>query len=310
MGEVFYQFIGAASGWGAQVLDTECAPQLIYDTGLVDQLTSMGITAGWGPILYPSKRYTDAELSLDEARLPFVADHCADLARVVSKTVQRGLFPVVLGGDHAVAMGTWSGVTHGLKAFGDMGLLWMDAHMDAHTPETTPSGAYHGMPLAHLLGHGLLKFSQILSSQSKIDPRHLVLFGIRSFEDGEQELLEGLGVRIFYREEIRARGVAPCLEEALERVIGGTKAFGVSLDLDMFDPCVAPGVGSPADDGLFPGDLWGPLETIMSHQRLCALEVVELNPRLDKGGMTQALLNDFILRSLSYHRRSQLSLAS
>lgn len=304
MGDVFYQLIGAASGWGAQVVDTECAPQLIQDVGLVDQLTARGIPAGWGPVLYPSARYTDTNLPLDSTRLPMIASHCVALGRVVSKTIQKGLFPVVFGGDHAVAMGTWSGVTHGLKASGSMGLLWMDAHMDAHTPETTPSGAYHGMPLAHLLGHGLPELSQILSPKPKIDPRHLVLFGIRSFEEGEQTLLESLGVRIFYREEIRERGVGTCLEEALQRVTKGTRAFGVSLDLDMFDPCVAPGVGSPADDGLFPGDLWGPLEMIMSHQSLCALEVVELNPRLDVGGMTLGLLTDLVLRSLSYNRRS------
>ena len=308
--EINYQLIGAASGWGAQILETECGPQFIKDSGLVNQLRAQGVKVEWGPILYPTQRCSSGSLPLDASRLPLILSHCNEVARAVCLAINEGKFPVIFGGDHAVAIGTWSGVTHALEAWGELGLLWMDAHMDAHTPQTTPSGAYHGMPVASLLGHGLSVLSKILSKKSKIDPVHLVLFGVRSFEAGEKAFLEGLGVRIFYRSEIRERGVGVCLSEALAHVAKAPRGFGVSLDLDMFDPCIAPGVGSPVTDGLLFTDFSDSLELVMSHQKLRALEIVEFNAQLDKEGVTLKLLHNLVLCALSCHKRSQLHLAS
>ena len=167
---------------------------------------------------------------------------CARLAEIVADSVAQAIQPWVLGGDHAIAVGTWRGVAAALATGGGAlpGLLWIDAHCDAHTPDTTPSGNRHGMPLATLLGFD--------GSAPAIAARRLALVGIRSWESPERERLEAAGARLFDIAEVRRRGLAACLAEAIT-IVGGAP-FGVSLDIDSLDPALAPGVGCPAPDGL------------------------------------------------------------
>lgn len=205
---------------------------------------------------------------------------CRRLARRVARMRHRAQ-PVIIGGDHSCAIGTWTG----LSAFGrrPLGLLWIDAHLDSHTPLSSPSGRVHGMPLAVLLGEGVSAMS--LLTQPVILARHSVVFGVRSYEAGEPERLERLGVRYYTMREIRSRGLAVCFREAWRRVASAPGGFGVSLDLDALDPRDAPAVSVPEPGGL-------PLRPLLaaigrqSRQGLRGVEVVEYNPLLDRDKRT------------------------
>jgi arginase len=204
------------------------------------------------------------------------------------------MFPIIIGGDHSIAIGTWAALVQIYQAKEEFGLIWVDAHMDAHTYETSPSKAYHGMPLAALLGYGEKELTELGGFKPKINPKHLVLIGIRSFEIGEKLLLEKLGVRIIYMDEVKQKGFKDCFAEALRVVTNGTKGFGVSIDMDAFDPAYALGVGSPALGGLMPQEVLMALKQLKNHSALKALEIVEYNPILDIGGKTLQLVYEVV----------------
>ena len=206
-------------------------------------------------------------------------------------------FPCVIGGDHSIAVGTWSGVTSVLKVAGDLGLIWFDAHMDAHTPKTTPSFAYHGMPLACLLGHGDKELTELGGAYTKFKPQNVVLIGVRSYEEAEQNLLQKLGVRIFYTDEIKEIGFKEALKEAIRLVSKETIGFGLSMDLDGFDPSVAPGVGTPVTGGLTAEEVLPCLHLLKDNSKFVAMEITEYNPHLDNQLQTAHLIHK-ILREL------------
>lgn len=279
--QITSKIIGAASGWGAQLRATEKGPVVFKDMDPLKSLHQVGIEVIWPETLYPLKRAVDEAIPVGRPSLPLVREMADKIAQSVRKTLEDQKFPCVIGGDHSIAIGTWSGVTTSLGARENFGLLWIDAHMDAHTYETSPSKAYHGMPLAALMGYGENEFLQIGSKGPKIAPRHAVLMGIRSFEQEEETLLQKLGVRIYRMDEIQRKGFGPCLEEALEILTKGTKGFGVSIDLDAFDPLEAPGVGSPAPHGLRQDEVLPHLHKIREREGYTACEITEYNPELD-----------------------------
>jgi len=208
------------------------------------------------------------------------------LAAEVERVLQAGNFPLVVGGDHSCAIGTWSGVHRALADRGPIGLIWIDAHMDSHTFATTPSGQIHGMPLAALLGHGDATLTGIEGIEAKLLPEHVCLIGVRSYEAGEAALLHGLGVRVFEMDEVRRRGLAEVFEEALTIVRQGTAGFGVSVDLDALDPEEEPGVGTPVPGGLRRAELADALSRLRGDRAFVAMEIVEYNPRRDRGHAT------------------------
>ena len=267
------ELIGAA--WGLGGAEPGCAEAPAVLTPLViEQLQRCGVALRAGPILSPSRTERRKQLAVSKL--------CGLLASAVADSLQRGHLPCVLGGDHSCAGGTWTGVARSIK--GDLGLIWIDAHMDAHTPRTSHSGRLHGMPLAWLLGedddplYGL--------ATGVIEPRHVALLGVRSFEPEERVRLEHLGVRVVYMEEIRKRGIAAVLDEALAIVTRGTAAFGISIDLDVVTPDEAPGVGTPVPDGVSGAELSRALERLGGRPDLAAVELVEYSPRLDPTGRT------------------------
>ena len=199
-----------------------------------------------------------------------------------------GILPVVVGGDHSCAIGTWSGIA----AAGDapLGLLWIDAHLDSHTPETSETQRLHGMPLAVLLGEGDPRLFALPPGVPAIDPRFCAVIGVRSFEAGEPVRLRRLGVRFYTRHDIRKRGLGVVMAEAWRRVAAAPGGFGISLDLDVLDPLLAPGVSVPERRGLNPATLSRLLRRQPAKHRLRALEVVELNPQRDPRGQTRRLL--------------------
>lgn len=239
----------------------------------------------WDRTLFP---VGDRSLSVTNR----VAGLCRHLADEVALTLASGQFPVVVGGDHSVAIGTWSGVARHVAA--PVGLLWIDAHMDSHTPETTYSGAIHGMPLACLLGQGDKRLLDIGLTGGQLIPAHTVVFGARSFEPEEAEFLERMRVRVFGEEEIERDGFRAAFDAALAIVRGAPNGFGISIDLDAIDPSIAPGVGSPEPDGLTAADVLAGLDELADNENLLCLEIVEYNPDRDRHGITAKLIGGLI----------------
>ena len=208
--------------------------------------------------------------------------------------LDKGGFPISVGGGHSMAMGTWSGVTSALHVEGKFGLIWFDAHMDAHTPDTSDSGDYHGMPLAHLLGYGDEELRSIGGEIPKISPNHLCLVGIRSYEEGEANLLQKLGVRIFYIDEVKQRGLNDVVKEALTIVKNGTEGYGITIDVDAFDPEDAPGTGTKEPDGLRGEEAVKAFAMFNGDSDLKGLELAEYNHHLGNNGVTSKLIFDVL----------------
>ncbi|MPZ39323.1 MAG: arginase [Rhizobiales bacterium] len=204
---------------------------------------------------------------------------------------------LVIGGDHSFAVGTWSGVSDALRHRGPLGLIWIDAHMDMHVPETTHSGAINGMPVAALLGYGAPELTGLAGNQRAVDPRHICLVGARSFEPEEVTFAKRHGVRVIGMDECARRGIADSLAEARAIATNGTVGYGVSLDLDAFDPADAPGVGTPAPDGIRASeflDLWADL----TRSPTCrGIELVEYNPFRDRENRTARLMSTLVAAS-------------
>ena len=279
------ELIGAAWGLGGPEPGCADAPAVLTPL-VIGELERCGVALRAGPILSPS--------SAERRRQLAVSKLCGLLASAVADSIARGNLPCVLGGDHSCAGGTWTGVARATK--GDLGLVWIDAHMDAHTPRTSHTGRLHGMPLAWLLGedddplYGL--------TTGVIEPRHVALIGVRSFEPEEKVRLEHLGVRVVYMDEVRKRGIGPVLDEALAIATRGTAAFGVSIDLDVVTPDEAPGVGTPVPDGVAGAELARALEGIGKRADFAALELVEYSPRLDPSRRTARVAVDLLRAAL------------
>ena len=204
----------------------------------------------------------------------------------------------MLGGDHTVAAGTWCGVAAALRPRA-VGLLWIDAHMDSHTPQTSHSGKSHGMPLASLFGCGDGELPEL--RMGTLSSRQVCLVGVRSYEPEEASLLERLGVRVFFMEEIRRRGLGAVLDEALEIVNRDTAGFGVTIDLDALDPIDAPGVALPVAGGIRALPLLQALASKVSDDRLVALEIAEYCPWRDNEYRTARLVTE-LLSAMLRHR--------
>ena len=226
--------------------------------------------------------------------LPFVLEHCSALANQVEASIKSDKFPLIFGGDHSMAIGSWSGITTALNACGDFGLMWLDAHMDAHTPESSETGNIHGMPLAVLLGSGAPELTSLKSKNAKLNTKHVVMIGIRSYEQGEYDLLTNAGVRIYYMEEIKQRGFDVIYKEAMEIVSAAKKGFGISFDIDAFDADLVPGTGTRESEGLRRREVLPAMQGIAYHPKLKAIEVAEYNPELDKNNQTYQLIEQMV----------------
>src|SRR5712691_11476446 len=283
------EIIGAA--WGLGGADPGCAdaPAVLAPL-LARRLAECGVAAAAGPMLRP--------LASERRKQFAVSKLCGLLASAVADSRRRGRLPCVLGGDHTCAGGTWSGVARTLheKGGGSLGLIWVDAHMDSHTPGTSHSGRLHGMPLAWLLGQDDAPLYGLASGV--LDPRHVCIVGVRSFEPEEAERLERLGVRVFLMDEIHRRGLEAVFEEALGIATTGTDSFGVSIDLDVISPEEVPDVGTPVAGGLASVDLARVLQRFGSDPHLAAVELVEYSPRLDRDGRSARVAVDLLAAAL------------
>jgi arginase len=292
--------IGAASGWGAGFRATEDGPRALRDAGLAEWLGAAGVEAAWAAMVEPQRRWRDApELPRHEI-YRMVAQHNAALAEAVGAAIAAGRLPVVLGGDHAGAIGTWGGVARGLAGPGDaapIGLIWFDAHLDAHTVKTSPSLNPHGMSAAVLLGHGEQQFLTV--GGNVLRPENLCYIGARSYESGEIALLRRLGVRIFKMDAVRRRGLDAVLADALTIATAGTAGFGLTIDLDGFEPSDAPGIGLKTENGLRRDEMLQALAGLGCRRDLAAIEIVEYIPELDENHRTAHLVRDLLTSLLA-----------
>ena len=258
-----YRFLGAGIGHCAGILGCDQAPDLVKD--------QLNLSKCWQKTVY----FKGIERGLNA--LNKLADFSHQLALETANIIEANRKFITVGGDHSCAIGTWSGV---YKALGDFGLIWIDAHMDAHTPESSHSGNLHGMVTSTLLGYGDKKLTCILSEKPKIKPEHIVLIGIRSFEKEEQALLEKLNVKVFMIEEVKAKGFDYCFNEALHYFSKQNLSFGISFDLDGIDPGDINALGTPVENGIALKDILICFKK-MSEDRLIGIEIAEYNPMLD-----------------------------
>lgn len=213
-----------------------------------------------------------------------VLDACERIYEASREAVADGALPLVLGGDHSIAVGTVGGVSHEHRT----GVLWIDAHGDFNMPETSPTGNLHGMPLAALCGYGAPELVDAGRPGAKLRPEDVVLFGVRDLDPGEQALIHRAGVTVYTMRQIDERGLAPLANEALER-LGHVDRLHVSLDMDSIDPREAPGVGTQAPGGLSYREGHLLMELIAEHGGLGSVDVVEINPILDTRNQTAKL---------------------
>jgi arginase len=275
--------IGAALDLGAGRRGVDMGPSAIRYAGLSERLAGAGIEVEDRGNVQAELAETRA-LGTESARfLDEILRTCTLIALEVESARNDGLRPLVLGGDHSVAMGSLSG----LAAEGRGGVLWLDAHGDLNTPETTPSGNVHGMPLAAALGlcESFLRDGLRLPA---VDPERVALVGVRSLDPGEQALVRELGVAVYTISDLDRRGVEPVISEALEHVAGGSFVH-VSVDLDVVDPEVAPGVGDPVRGGLSYREVHLALELVAEAEVLDGLDLVEVNPIHDHENTTAGL---------------------
>lgn len=284
------------SGWGAQVRGCADGAKVLKERGLAEFLSNQNIKFEWVEFKYSNLEAglkSDSEIDCKSA-LPLVEDYCKILNSQVSKALMEGNFPVTIGGDHSMAVGTWSAVAAHYSIEQKMGLIWIDAHLDSHTHTSSPSNAYHGMPASALLGYGEGRLKNVGGETAKISPHNICFIGIRSYEEEEEALLEKLGVKIFFMDEVREKGMEKVLEEAMEIVNNGTYGFGLTIDLDAFDPDRAPGVGSPELGGILRKETFSALRSIGNHSKILGVEIAEYNPYLGEDLKTTNLVMDLL----------------
>lgn len=287
-------FIGYSSGYGAPQRGSEKGPRVYQAMQNVSAFRQQGIEVYWHSDLHCKTLRPGENVNQIQYHLS------ALLAHDVQCCTRLGESFSVIGGDHTCAIGTWSGAYLGLKQRlqaahqrGNirMGLLWLDAHLDSHTPETSESGNTHGMPVAHLLGYGFQPFCELLTHEPKLWPQDVAIIGARSYEEGERRFLEDLNVRVYYADEVHQRGFKAVFCEALAKIKQHTDAYGVSLDLDMFDQQCVPGVGLPQANGILVEEALPAFAQCRQDEKLLGLEIAEFDPSHDIDNKTVRVID-------------------
>jgi arginase len=287
--------IGAPLDLGAGRRGVDMGPSAIRYAGLEPQLTAkLGVrVSDTGNVISPVVETTD--MGDESARyLAQILDLCDRLAGLVADAARRGAMPLVLGGDHSVALGSLVGMA---QARGPGGVVWVDAHGDLNTPETSPTGNVHGMVLAAALGLAGDGFRRDGWPMPILAPGKLALVGVRSLDDGERKLVHTLDAKVFTMSEVDRIGVEPCMQEALAHAAGAA-FLHVSFDMDVVDPDYAPGVGTPVRGGLSYREAHLAMETVAASRLLDSMDVVEVNPILDRENATGQLAVELVASAL------------
>lgn len=285
--------IGAPMDLGADRRGVDIGPSAIRYAGLSDQLRQMGhAVADVGNVVIPQPESQPVGNSRVKYLEPIV-QVAGELSTLVTAALEAGEFPLILGGDHSIALGSISGVARVHK---DVSVIWVDAHGDFNTEETTPSGNIHGMVLAALAGLGQNQLVNFDGWTPKIDASKLVIVGARALDPGEQALLRKHHIHVFTMSEIDEQGMHRVMQQAL--AIAGNSPIHLSLDLDSLDPQEAPGVGTPVRGGLSYREAHLVMEHICDSGRMVSMDVVEVNPLLDHKNETASLAVELIRSAL------------
>lgn len=291
--------IGVPLDLGAGRRGVDMGPSAIRVADLNKKLANLGYLvedAGNVPVTIPETQHIGDHQS---KFLKEIIQVCEHLAQLVEKALQENFLPIVLGGDHSIAIGTLGGVaSYYQKIQQNIGLIWFDAHADFNTPETSPSGNIHGMPLSAAVGIGPQDLTSLYGICPKIKAQNAVLVGVRDIDGLEKELLVSSAVRVFTMRDIDERGMRSVVEEAIKIATQHTAGLAVSWDMDFLDPSYAPGVGTPVKGGASYREAHLAMEMIADTNRLLSLELVEVNPVLDHMNTTASLGVELILSAL------------
>lgn len=230
-----------------------------------------------------------------EALLSAVIESCRFLARLTRDAVEKGLVPLTIGGDHSIAAGSVAGVAEAYARRGErIGLIWLDAHGDLHTPASSISGNIHGMPLAHLLGHGDARLARITPEPPAVAVDDLAIVGVRDLDPPEKDFIDRHGIAVYTMRDVDERGLRSVMNESIERVCANTAGFHLSVDADWVDPSEAPGVGTPVRGGATFREAHLAMELAHDSGALLGMDFVEVNPILDTMNRTGELAADLI----------------
>ncbi len=297
--------IGVPLDLGAGRRGVDMGPSAMRNVGLVEKIRSLGReVVDEGNVAAPVVESLSGPGDENARYLAEIVGVLEALAERVRGARLAGRLPVVLGGDHSIALGTVSGMAArpgGGSARDRIGLLWIDAHTDANTPETSPSGNLHGMPLAAILGKGpaaLTRVGGFAAGTARLAPANTVVIGARSVDPAEAAVVASLGARVYTMEEVDRRGISPLIDEALDLALDGTGGFHLSLDVDVLDPSAAPGVGTPVPGGLTVREVHTVMERAAASGGLRSLEVAEVNPIFDLRNQTAELAVHLIASAL------------
>ncbi|MEQ1692935.1 MAG: arginase [Gemmatimonas sp.] len=287
------QLIGVPMDLGASRRGVDMGPSAMRLANLTELLQRLGLTVDdLGNVHVPDRGSIDTTLA---ARLKAITDVCAEVALLTSDAVRNGVRPLVIGGDHSLAAGSVAGTATALAERGErVGLIWLDAHGDLNTPASSLSGNVHGMPVAHLLGLGDSRLSHLSTTFPAVRAEHLVYVGLRDLDDAERELIAEMGLHAFTMRDIDERGLRSVMDEAVAIATNGTGGVHLSCDADWIDPREAPGVGTPVRGGATVREAHLAMEIVHDSGALLAMDLVEINPILDRQNHTAELAAELI----------------
>jgi len=293
------RIIGVPMDLGASRRGVDMGPSALRVAGLQTRLKHLGRQVediGNVPVIQAEEQpYGEKNAKyVDE-----IAETCKGLADMVRKTLDEDQLPLVLGGDHSIAVGTVAGVAaHFKKKSKSVGVVWLDAHGDMNTPESSPSGNVHGMPLASIMGHGPSQLTELAGQKPMVEPRNVALVGIRDLDAKERRLIKETGVHVLTMRDIDERGMREVMAQALRFASDDTAGIAVSLDMDFVDPTDAPGVGTPVRGGVTYREAHLALEMIADSRSAVSFEIVEINPVIDLHNKTALLGVELLLSGL------------
>jgi arginase len=291
--------LGVPLSFGQSMAGVHLGPAAIRVAGLAQQIAKLGYEVDDRGDLTVARSHTLPGFEEKLKYLTEVFDACERLCAETESIVDAGEIPITIGGDHSIAIGSLAGVVKAFRKRNErLGLIYFDAHADMNTPDTTPSGNIHGMPLAALLGYGAAELINVGDFSPKFDPRLCAHVGARDLDPGERELIRQLGMRFFTMREIDERGLAVCVDEAIRIAQQGSGGYAVTFDVDVLDPGDAPGSGTLVRGGLTYREAHLAMEKIAEAGGMRSLEVVEINTALDVNNRTAVLGMELILSAL------------
>jgi arginase len=292
--------IGVPLDLGAGRRGVDMGPSALRLAGLKKELAALGCdVSDFGNLVVTEAESIREPGAANAHYLKEISRACERLAGLVILALAQGLKPVIVGGDHSISAGSVAGVSSHFKSKGqNIGLIWMDAHADMNTPQSTPSGNVHGMPLACTTGFGPPELVQLMEFAPKVNPANVALIGIRDVDLEERRNVRDIGVKAYTMRDIDERGLRAVMEEAIGHVTKDTTGFHLSLDMDFLDPQYAPGVGTAVPGGATYREAHLAMEMLSDTGKMLSMDVVEVNPVIDEANRTAKLAVELVLSAM------------